>query len=214
MWRSDVLIPEVVNNFTSGFLFITCTVQETSQTDSDIWSMPVNPVLLAAISVHDECYPVSWVFLLCDISKLSFHRDFKRMKDAFLLLEGEEGSKLRNRWEWGSNRWCRLTKWWHKPYLINFALFLFVSALPFLWQVKGLVDGIDLKQVFSSRINLLEPQEVSGSCSFHAIRVLGECPATTQKFRPTLAHAASKECWLYISSHLLKEQLKYSRVSF
>ncbi|XP_050701941.1 uncharacterized protein LOC126988145 [Eriocheir sinensis] len=40
-------------------------------------------------------------------------------------------------------------------------------------KVNGLVDGVDLDHVFTSRINLLNPREVGGKCSFHALRVLG-----------------------------------------
>ncbi|XP_063869289.1 uncharacterized protein LOC135105158 [Scylla paramamosain] len=41
-------------------------------------------------------------------------------------------------------------------------------------KVHGLVDGMDLEEVFSNRIDLRKPQEVYGSCSFYAIKVLGD----------------------------------------
>lgn len=41
-------------------------------------------------------------------------------------------------------------------------------------QVNGLVDGVDLSKLFSTRVSLSRPQTVYGSCVFESIRILGK----------------------------------------
>lgn len=41
-------------------------------------------------------------------------------------------------------------------------------------QVNGMVDGVDLRKFFSTRVSLSHPQTVYGNCVFESIGILGK----------------------------------------